>query len=228
MSERKITIEDVMAALFRPVPEFNVIPEKSVLLLINFLDYTDFFVKTAVKKFMPEPEVSETLSDFGLRAKKAASNASKILKACREKGFEVVHVLPEAKGEKTEPVANAEWKTGLVIASEEEVLAIYEEVKPRKGELVFSKANGEAFTGTRLHYVLQNMYVDTLIVCGLMTDQSVLSSTIHAVDLGYNVILVEDACTTLAQETHETFIKWYRTFVNVKTAEEVLNLIQKK
>ena len=216
-----MSIEDVVTVLFRPAPEFQIVHEKSALVLINFLDYTDFFVKTAVKAGMPEAEVAEALNDFDLRARKAANNAGKLLKTCRDKGFEIVHVKPENEAE-------VNRKIGLVVPSGTEALTIYQAVKPRRGELVFSKANGEAFTGTRLDFVLRNMRVDSLIVCGLMTDQGVLLSTIHAVDLGYNVMLVEDACTTFTREAHETFINWYRIFVNVKTTEEVLNLIQKQ
>jgi len=227
MSRRKVSIEDVTAVLFHPVPEFKMIHERSALLLINLIDYTDLFVKTAVEAGMPEVEVSEALSDFDLRARRAADNAGKLLKVCRDKGFEIVHVQPETPVEKQENMAKR-GETGLRVPSGAEAFTVYEAVEPRKGELVFSKADGEAFTGTRLDFVLRNMHVDNLVICGLMTDRGVLWSTVHAVDLGYNVVLVEDACTTFVRETHDTFVKWYRTLVNVKTTEEVLSLIQKQ
>lgn len=228
MSKRKITIEDVTPVLFQPVPEFQIIHEKSALLLINFLDYKDFFVRTAVKAGILEAEAHEVLNDFDLRARSAADNAGKLLKICRDKGLEIVHVKQEKAAEELEGTSKVSRDTGLINPPKTETLNIYEAVRPRKGELVFSKADGEAFAGTRLDFVLRNMHVDTLIVCGLMTDQGVLYSTVHAVDLGYKVILVEDACTTFTREAHEIFIKWYRTFVKVKMTEQVLNLIQKK
>jgi len=228
MSRRKVTIEDVTSVLFQPVPEFQIVHEKSALLLINFLDYTDFFVKTAVKTGMPEAEVHEALNDFDLQARKAANNAGRLLRECRERGFEIVHVKQETTPEKPANASKATRDTGLLNPPETEPLMFYEAVKPRRGELVFSKADGEAFAGTRLDFVLRNMHVDTLIVCGLITDQGVLYSTVHAIDLGYKVILVEDACATFTRETHENFVKWYRTFVNVKTTDEVLTLIQRQ
>jgi len=227
MSKPKVSIEDIMTVLFHPILGFKIVPEKSALLLINFLDYTDLFVKTAVEAGMSEVEVNEALNDFDLRAKKAVNNAGKLLKTCRDRGFEIVHVISEATAEKTKQDAKANRKIGLIVPSGEESLKIYEEVAPKKGELVFSKANGGAFTGTRLDFVLRNMNVDSLIVCGLMTDQDVLLSTIQGVDLGYNVMLVEDACTTFTTEAHESFIKWFKTFVYVKTTDEVFELIQK-
>jgi len=227
MSKHRVSIEDIITVLFQPVPEFEIKHEKSALLLINFLDYIDFFGKTAVGAGMPEIEVNEALSDFDLRARKAADNASRVLKACRDKSFEIIHVKSEAPSEKPESTTRAKWKTGLVVPSGTEALKTYEAVRPRKGELVFPQTNREAFTGTRLDFVLRNMNVDSLIICGLMTDQDVLLNTIQAVNLGYYVTLVEDACTTLTREAHENFIKWYKTFVNVKTTEKILNLIQK-
>jgi nicotinamidase-related amidase len=72
------------------------------------------------------------------------------------------------------------------------------------------------------------MNIATLVICGLMTDQSVLFNTVQAVNLGYHVLLVEDACTALTLETHAAFIRWYKTFVNVKPTKEIISTIEKE
>jgi len=217
MSQRKVTPDDVTAVLFLPVPEFEMRPEKSALLVINFLDYADFFVEIAVDKGIPETDAKELLSCFDQEAERAADNAGKLLRACRDKGFEIFHIRPEA---------NVDRRVRLVLPSSDEAVATYEALSPRKGELVLSETRGDAFTDTRLDYVLRNMNIDSLITCGLTTDQDVMLSTTKAVDLGYRVVLVEDACATFAQETHSAFIKWFKTFVNVKTTQEMLLLIR--
>jgi len=217
MSQRIITLDDVTAVLFLPAPEFEMYPEKSALLVINFLDYADFFVKIAVDKGVPERDARESLSCFDQEAKKAADNAGKLLKTCRDKGFEIFHIRPEADGDR---------RIRLVVPSSNEAVATYEALTPRRGELVLSETRGDAFTDTRLDYVLRNMNIDTLIVCGLTTDQNVMLSTTKAVDLGYKVVLVEDACATFTEETQSTFIKWFRTFVSVKKTQEMLLLIR--
>lgn len=216
MSQRKTTLDDLTAVLFQRPPEFEIHPQKSALLLINFLDYTEFFVKTAVDKGVPENEAREALRDFDHEVKKAADNASRLLKACRDRGFEFLHIRSETSTDR---------KTRLIVPSGNEA-AVYEALTPRKGELVLFESSGDAFTDTRLDYVLRNMNIDSLIVCGLTTDQGVLFTTTKAVDLGYKVVLVEDACATFTQEIHGAFIKWFRTFVNVKTTREILSLIK--
>jgi len=226
MSKRKVSVEDIIAVLFQPIPQFKITPEKSALLLMNFLEYKPFFVTKAVDVGMPEAEANEALNDFEIRVRKAADNAGKLLKACREKSFEIVHVRTELSSEQTENAEHAERKSSLVMPAETQTLPFYEAVKPKKGELVFSQPSYDVFTNTRLDFVLRNMRVDSLIVCGLMTDQGVLLSTIQAVNRGYHVILVEDACTALSRETHEVFINWFKTQVNVGTTDIILNLIK--
>ncbi|MNH29497.1 nicotinamidase/pyrazinamidase [compost metagenome] len=46
------------------------------------------------------------------------------------------------------------------------------------------------------------MEVDTLIVCGVLTDVCVLTSVFDAFALGYRVRLVSDACTTTTEAGH--------------------------
>lgn len=213
MSQRRANLDEVTALLFQPIPEYEMHHEKSALLLINFLDYTEFFVKMATDKGISVNDAREALNNFDQEAKKAAVNAGRLLSTCRDRGFEIFHMRPEAR---------AGRKTRLIVPSSGETLATYEVLAPRKGELVFAETGGDAFAETRLDYVLRNMNIDNLIICGLTTDQNVLLSTIKAVDLGYRVVLVEDACATFTQEAHSTFIKWFRTFVNVKTTQEML------
>jgi len=218
MSQRKATQDEVIAALFQPVPEFHVNHEKSALLLINFLDYTGFFVKAATDKGIAANDAGEALSSFDEEARKAAANAGQLLIACRDRGYEIFHMRSEAGA--------GGRRIRLVVPSESGALSTFEALAPRKGELVLTETAGDGFIETRLDYVLRNMNIDSLIVCGLTTDQNVLLSTVKAVDLGYRVVLIENACATFTQEIHSAFIKWFRTFVNVKTTQEMLLLIK--
>lgn len=51
-----------------------------------------------------------------------------------------------------------------------------------------------AFEGTDLHEQLQAEEIDALFVAGLATDYCVKASALDAAQLGYNVILIENAC----------------------------------
>jgi len=99
----------------------------------------------------------------------------------------------------------------------------FKDVTPAKGELVLPKTNGGAFTGTNLDFVLRNMDIDSVIVTGFLTDQCVLATVIHGADLGYDVVLAEDACTGTTKENHEAVVRLAKdVFLKIKSTKEIL------
>jgi nicotinamidase-related amidase len=66
----------------------------------------------------------------------------------------------------------------------------------RAGDVRITKSHGSAFHDTDLRHRLQELSVDTLVVCGMQSEYCVDSTVRHAVVLGYGVELVADAHTT--------------------------------
>lgn len=226
MSGNDTIIEHIMAVLHQPVLDFEITHEKSALLLIDFVDRVSSFKRVAAEADMPESETNRVFGDFDTRAKEAANKAGELLMFLREKGFEIFHARSEVPDIKKGTVPKTSIAVGLETPSESGRLEFYDAVKPRKGELVFSQENLDAFSSTNLDFVLRNMKIDTLAICGLTTDQSVLFNTVQAVNLGYRLLLVEDACAALTAEIQATFIRWYKTFVNVKSSKEIIRIIE--
>ena len=73
---------------------------------------------------------------------------------------------------------------------------ISERIKPQAGDVVITKRYPNSFFETRLNEFLKSQGVDTLIVCGMMTHMCVDSTVRGAMEHGYNVILVANACAT--------------------------------
>lgn len=74
---------------------------------------------------------------------------------------------------------------------------ISERIKPRAGDKVIVKHYPNSFSGTDLDEYLKSLSVDTLIVCGMMTHMCVDTTVRAAMDYGYKVKLVADACATM-------------------------------
>jgi len=91
---------------------------------------------------------------------------------------------------------------------------------------LFHRTRYSAFADGALHGFLQGRGVDTLIVTGSETDVCVLSSVLSAVDLGYRVIVVEDALCSSSDQSHDALLDLYRRRFDVQielaTAAEVL------
>ena len=71
------------------------------------------------------------------------------------------------------------------------------------GDLLITKRQWGAFTGTELDIVLRRRGVRTIVLGGIATNFGVESTARHAWELGYDVVIAEDACTTVASDLHD-------------------------
>jgi nicotinamidase-related amidase len=97
------------------------------------------------------------------------------------------------------------------------------ELAPRPTEPVVNKLCGGAFNSTNLDSLLRNLGVRSLVVVGVATNACVESTARGASDLGYEVVLVEDATACddpfLQRQSLRTFAS---TFGRVQTTTGVL------
>jgi len=224
----KLTMEDVFKALAKPLPDFEIKPGKTALLLIDIqnLVSSKSLLQEALNAGLPEREVREALREYDQRVKKAVRNARRILQACRKKGYDIMHIKLGAQTSDPRHTAKINRKANFILPMDAEKGRFLSEVKPAKGELVFPKTNGGAFTGTNLDFVLRNMDIESIIVVGFLTDQCVLATAICGGDIGYDVLLVDDACTGTTKENHDAVIKLARdAFLKTKSTAEVLRIL---
>jgi len=225
----KLTIEDVIYALETPYPDFEIRRGKTALVLIDMqkIASPDPFVKAAIKKGLPEKDVREAVMDYEGRFWKAVDNAARILKVCRQKGIDVVHVHLEAPTKNPLHTAKVNRKIGLLVAPASDESQSLDAVKPLPDELIVNKTNGGAFSGTNLDFVLRNMDIESLILVGFLTDECVAATAYHAADIGYDVLLVRDASATHRKEAHDAII-WSLDDMCLKvyTTDEVVRKLE--
>lgn len=110
----------------------------------------------------------------------AAHVAADVLTWQRARGGAVLHVRHESEGGFLEAgTAGAE---------------IDSRVAPSAQEPVIVKHAPNAFVGTDLQERLEGLGASALIVAGMMTSMCVDATVRAAIDLGYDVTVVEDAC----------------------------------
>ena len=93
---------------------------------------------------------------------------------------------------------------------------ISERIRLEKGDKIIVKRFPNSFLETELDAYLKSLRIDTLIVCGMMTHMCVDTTVRAAMDYGYQVKLVADACATMdlklngenipAETVHKVFI----------------------
>lgn len=90
-------------------------------------------------------------------------------------------------------------------------------------EICLAKTSSSVFQSTHIDYILRNLQVEQVIICGCLTDQCVDHGTRDACDLGYHVTVVEDACATFTHARHETALKAFSGYCRELKTLEILH-----
>ena len=101
------------------------------------------------------------------------------------------------------------------------------EVKPKGDEIVINKTASGVFNSTNLEYILRNMQIDSLYVCGVYTNECVSTTVRDACDRGFHTTLINDACATVTPELHNATISTVRDrYSRVLTADQVIKEVR--
>lgn len=109
---------------------------------------------------------------------------------------------------------------------------IHESVKPVDGEKVISKDEVNAFNGTSLKSYLDENNIEQVVLVGMQTHMCLEGTTRAAYDLGYECIVIGDACATKdleyedrvikAAEVHYSTLKTLQSYASVVSTKEFL------
>jgi len=90
---------------------------------------------------------------------------------------------------------------------------------------IIDKPAYSAFSNSSLAGLLVERGIGTIVITGAETDVCVLSTVLGAVDLGFRVVIVEDALCSSSDVGHDALMTMYRTRfhgqVDLVTAEEL-------
>ncbi|KAL7468242.1 hypothetical protein ACHAXS_008468 [Conticribra weissflogii] len=92
-------------------------------------------------------------------------------------------------------------------------------------DICVPKTSCSVFSSTNLNYILRNLNIEQIVVCGQLTDQCVESAVRDAADLGYFVSVVEDACGAETEDCHQKGLHGMRGFSRKVTTDQVLQEI---
>ena len=77
------------------------------------------------------------------------------------------------------------------------------EVFPNADEVLFNKNVNSAFIGTSLESYLRQQHIEKLVICGMTTDHCISTSVRMAANLGFEVVVVDDATATFDREYND-------------------------
>ncbi len=118
-----------------------------------------------------------------------SSNAARLLENARNKGQTIVHVRHEIPSDEA-PF----FRPGSPGAE------IHSSVAPKGDEPTILKHRPNSFQDTSLREDLDAKGITEVIICGAMSQMCIDATARAAVDFGYEVTVVEDACGAKEQE----------------------------
>ncbi len=197
-------------------------PTRSGLL---FIDVQNFSVSRTGGEFgeMPDAEIAGKYGHYFDRIKTTAlPNMQKLQKGFRAAGIEVMYTTIESLTLDGRDRSLDYKITGFNVPKGSHDGKVVDEIAPEGDEIVFPKSSSSVFVSTHIDYVLRNLGVSQIVLCGLLTDQCVESAVRDACDLNYLVTLVPDACATYSQERHDNSLKTIAGYCRQVNTDDLL------
>jgi nicotinamidase-related amidase len=112
---------------------------------------------------------------------------------------------------------------------------IHDAVTHFEGEPIVYKHEPNSFLNTNLLDLLKSWEVERVVITGMMTHMCVDATARAASDLGFQVVIAEDACATRdlkygdttipAEHVHKAFLAALKSYGKVMKSEEIIALL---
>lgn len=99
---------------------------------------------------------------------------------------------------------------------------IIDEVAPQTGDIVITHVGLTGFFGTELDMILRARAVQTILFTGVATDLSVAGTAYEAVNQGYRIVIVSDACTAATDDAHQASLATLGQLGQVTTTDDLV------
>lgn len=158
-------------------------------------------------------------------------NNKKLLDFFRQKGMEATfgRIACYCKdGRDRSPVQRRPGWNNILLPVGSYGAEVIDELKPLDGEIVVEKTTDSVLTGSNYERILRNMGIEWVVVTGVVTDQCVASTVRSLADVGFEVILAEDACCAATQELHDAEIMiMNQIYCHAMKTDDIIQLLDK-
>lgn len=216
----------IFESLYFPLPHVPIIKEKTALIITD-MQYFDAERGYGVFAKAKELGLDHLLDYYYDRLRDVViPNIQSLLDAFRSQELEVIYSKIESLTRDGRDRSKSHKLMEIHSHKNSKEAEIIEELKPKNDEIVISKSASGVFGTTNIDYILKNLGIESLIVTGVLTNECVENCVRAAADLGYIVVLPEDATAALTPELQEASLKTLgHTYAQVKKTKEVLNAL---
>lgn len=151
-------------------------------------------------------------------------NVQRLQKAFRERNMEVIHTRIQSLTQDGRDRGPGHKRLQLHAAPGSLEAKFLDEVAPVGDEIVINKTASGVFNATNLEYVLRNLGVTALVICGVYSNECVSTAARDACDLGFYVSLVDDAVATVTPDLEQATITTMRDrYARILSSTQVIH-----
>lgn len=209
-----------------PLPSLDLKPGNSALLVID-MQYSDADIKHGIFAEKRSRGLTAGLDDYAKAMSVVVPNIRRLQDGFRARGIEVMFSRNQSATQDGRDRGRSQKNLAILCPPGSKDATILAEIAPAGDEIVFNKTTGSVFNSSPIHYVLNSMGTENLVMCGVMTSGCVESAVRDASDLGYGVIVASDACASWTEALHSASLRvMHGVFARIMDTEEVLNAIR--
>lgn len=146
----------------------------------------------------------------------------------RAAGLEVIHTRIQSLTQDGRDRGPGHRRLGLHAAPGSIDAQFLEEIAPIGDEIIINKTASGVFNSTNLEYVLRNLGITALVICGVYSNECVSTATRDACDLGFYVTIVSDGVATVTPELENATVTTMRDrYARILTTDEVIGEVGK-
>ena len=138
-------------------------------------------------------------------------------------GLEIIHTRIQSLTSDGRERSPGHKRLGLHAAPGSIEAEFLKEVAPKGDEIIINKTASGVFNATNIDYILRNMGITGLFVCGVYTNECVSTTIRDACDRGFYTTLIRDCCATVTPDLHNATIRTLQDrYCRVLTADEAI------
>lgn len=155
-------------------------------------------------------------------------NVRRLQDRFRDAKLEVIHTRIMSMTQDGRERSAGHKRLGLHAPPGSKEAEFLKEVAPKGDEIIINKTASGVFNASNIEYILRNMGITGLFVCGVYTNECVSTTVRDACDLGFYTTLINDACATVTPQLHNATIETIRDrYARVMNTEEAVKEIKR-
>jgi ureidoacrylate peracid hydrolase len=176
-----------LLTVFAPFPRFGISASKTALIVVD-MQYVDADPNSGIGRAAREAGHAEAFAEYWPAVERAVARQLTLLEAAHSAGVQVIFTRIATLTRDARDVGRQHRLVGLPVPRDSRDACILATLPVGPDDVVFSKVSSSPFNSTAIDRFLRNLDIDTLLVCGVVTNGCVEGTVRDASDLGYQVI----------------------------------------